>query len=271
MATAIANSSVYDPGDFNLKKFLGYSVALHGSLALAIAISSFVHWNGEQWSGTGTLGNDAKVNLVSGAGLPMPQPKETTNSQTVDPTQTLNKPDPTPPPPEPKTDAERVPEFKHEKPLPPSHKSKTFDDKTPPDPNAIPGHGGPPKIQTGMGDTPGSSASGVNMNGQAGGDFASRYAWYIAAAKRRVDPNWDRLSIDAAVRNSAVLHCEVTFVIQHDGSIKDVHITKSSGNLSWDNSAIRAIAASSPFAPLPSDWRPPDVTVYWDFPDVPAH
>jgi TonB family protein len=266
--SAAANPPFADAGDPSLKKFLIYSLSLHGTLALAIAVSSFIHWNGEQWSGTGNLGNETKVNLVSSAGLPMPQPKETTDSQTVDPSMSLNKPDPIKPPPEPKTDAEKIPEFKHEKPLPPSHQSKTFESKTPPDPNAVPGHGGPPKIATGTSDVPGSPASGVNMNGQAGGEFASRYAWYIAAAKRRVQPNWDTLSLDASIRNSRTLHCVISFTIMRDGSVRNAHIDQSSGNVSWDNAGLRAILASSPFAPLPSDWQGQNVSVLWDFPDT---
>jgi TonB family protein len=266
MTTAVANSD-----EFALKRFLVYSLSLHGVLALALAISAFVKWhNGEQWSGTGSIGNAQNVTLVSNSGIALPQPKEPTESKTVDPTMSINKEDLIKPP-EPKTDATPIQKFKIEKPLPPSKKSKTMDDKTPPPPNAIPGQSsGPPKIQSGMGEAPGSSASGVNLNGQAGGQFSSRYPWYIAAAKRRVAPNWDSLSIDAAVRNSQTLHCVISFTILRDGTVKNPRVTQSSGNLSWDNSGLRAIMASSPFAPLPSDWPGQDVSVLWDFPDQPS-
>jgi TonB family protein len=264
MNTAVANSD-----DFALKKFLVYSLSLHAALAIAIAVSSLIHWNGEQWSGTGSFGDTTKVNLVSSAGIPMPQPNTVTESKTVDPTMSLNKPE-VAPPPEPKTDATPIQKFEKEKPLPPTHKSKTFEDKTPPPPNAVPGHGGAPKIPTGIGDAPGASSGGVAMGSQAGGEFAGRYPWYIAAARRRVEPNWDKLSIDAAVRNSQVLHCTVSFTIARDGSVKNVRISQTSGNLSWDNAGVRAILTSNPFAPLPSDWSAPEVSVLWDFPDTPA-
>jgi protein TonB len=252
--------------DFALKKFLVWSLSLHAALAIALTISAFVHWHGEQWSGTGSFGDATKVSLVPSSGIPMPQPTTPTESKTVDPTMSVNKEELVKPP-EPKTDATPIQKFKVEKPLPPTHKSKTFEDKTPTPPNAVPGHGGAPKLPTGIGDTAGASSGGVAMGGQAGGDFATRYGWYIAAAIRRVQPNWDLLSIDASVRNSQTLHCEITFAIQRDGSVKNVRVSRSSGNLSWDNAGIRAILASSPFAPLPTDWQAPDVTVYWDFPD----
>jgi TonB family protein len=264
MAAAVANSDVY-----TLKRYLGYSLYLHGGLGLALGVSAFFHFGGEQWSGTGSMGDPTPVNLVSSAGLPMPQPKNVTNSNTVDPTMSVNKPEPVKPP-EPKTDATPIQKFEKEKKLPPSKKSKTFEDKAPPPPNAVPGLGGGPKLPTGFNDTPGSSASGVNAAGTAGGQFAGRYPWYISAAKRRVQPNWDQLSIDASVRNSQILHCEITFTIMRDGGIRNARISKSSGNLSWDNAGLRAILTSNPFAPLPSDWPAQSVDVLWDFPDRPA-
>ena len=91
-----------------------------------------------------------------------------------------------------------------------------------------------------------------SVPGQGGGDFATRFGWYIQAAKRRVDPNWDRLSIDSSVRNSTALHCAVSFSVNRDGSIKNVRITQSSGNLSWDNAGLRAIMSSNPLPPLPA-------------------
>ena len=121
-------------------------------------------------------------------------------------------------------------------------------------------------MPTGYSQTPGAPSNGVAVQGQGGGDFATRYAWYIESVIRRVEPNWDKMSIDAAVRNSQVLHCEISFTINRDGSVKNVRITKSSGNLSWDNSGLRAIMASNPLPPLPSDYGHSDIEVMWDFP-----
>jgi TonB family protein len=106
------------------------------------------------------------------------------------------------------------------------------------------------------------------MPGDAGGQFATRYGWYVAAARRRVVPNWDQLSIDPGVRNSRTLHCVISFRIMHDGSVKDARIYQSSGNSSWDNAGLRAIMNSNPFPSLPSDWSAPDVAVLWDFPEA---
>ena len=263
MSTAVAN-----PDDLNLRKFLVYSVVLHSSLAIFIVVAGYLHWNRDQWSGTGTLGDSMRVGLVPSSGLPIPKPPVVSQSEAVDPTKSLYKEEP-PKPPEPKTESTPIPKFEKEKRLPPSPKSRVFENKTPPPPNAIPGHGGVPDIPSGLQQGPGSSsAGGVATHQQAGGEFEARYPWYIAAAKRRVAPNWNLLFLDPAVRNSRTLHCVISFTIMHDGTVKNIRIAQSSGNASWDTSGLRAIQSSSPFPPLPNDWTGPEVSVLWDFPDV---
>lgn len=259
MTTVAAN-----PDEFALKRFLVYSLSLHTALAILITISAFVNWSGNRWSGTGSLGNETKVNLVSSAGIPMPQPKLTTDSKTVDPTMSVNKEELIKPP-EPKTDATPIQKFKIEKPLPPSKKSKTLDDKTPPLPNAVPGHGGTPKIQVGSGDTPGSASQGVAVQGQGGGDFASRYSWYIDAVRRRISSNWLQNTIDANVLAARTAHAVVTFTIMKDGTVKDWRVQQTSGNASMDNSGLRAIISSNPMPPLPNDYSGSYVNVTFDF------
>jgi TonB family protein len=253
----------------SLRRSLVYSLLLHVSLAAAVAVSVVARIGGEQWAGLGGAKSDSvEVTLVRSAGVPMPPPPEITDSKTFDPTESLYKETPQPKPPEPPKPEIKIPQFKKEKPLPPSPKSRVFENKTPVPDNAAPSHGGQANLHTGYQQTPGVSSSGVQMPGDAGGQFATRYGWYIAAARRRVQPNWDQLSIDPAVRNSRTLHCVVSFNIMHDGSVKNVRIYQSSGNTSWDNAGLRAILSSNPFSPLPSDWSPPDVSVLWDFPDA---
>ena len=261
MSTTVAHTE-----ETGLQKFLGYSLSLHILLAVAIAAGAYLNL-GNEWSGYGgQAGSDTKVNLVSSAGIPMPREQVVTESQTVDPTKGLNKEEP-PKPPEPKTEAKEIPKFEMEKPLPPTHKSKTFEPKTKPPDNAVPyGKGGNPDIPTGFSPNPGAPSNGVAVQGQGGGNFASRYGWYIESVIRRVEPNWDKLSIDSNVRNSQVLHCEISFTINRDGSVKNVHVSKSSGNVSWDNSGLRAIMSSNPLPQLPSDYNQSSIDVMFDFP-----
>ena len=259
MATAVANSE-----DISFKPYLTVSGILHVGLLLFLALSAYFHWQGNQWAGAGGGGENVKVNLVGSAGIPMPKEKTVTESNVVDPTKTLNKPEEKPKPPEPPTKAEKIPEFKKEKPLPPSHKSKVFENKTPEKTNAVPGQGGPPNLPTGVGDNPGSS-NGLAIKGQGGGDFASRYGWYIESVKRRIQSNWLQNTIDPGVRAAHTAHAVVQFTIYKDGTVKDIKISQTSGNLSMDNSGLRALMASNPMPALPPDYSGGYVTVLFDF------
>jgi len=246
--------------DQSLRQFLIYSVIMHASLAVVVVVSVFFS----------TFAFSAQP--ITAMPTTRAAAKETrffiaTESKAVDPTKGLHKEEP-PKPPEPKTDATKIPKFEKEKRLPPSRPSRTLDNKTPPPDNAVPyGKDGNPDLPTGQSQTPGVGSAGGAVSGQGGTDFTTRYGWYIAAAKRRVAPNWNTLFLDPAVRSSRTLHCVISFTILRDGTIKNLRVEQSSGNSSWDTSGLRAIQSSSPFPPLPSDWKPPDVSVLWDFPD----
>jgi periplasmic protein TonB len=260
MSAAIANSE-----DVSLKPYLTISSILHAALLLLLTLSAYFHWRGlgNQWTSAGGGGENVKVNLVGSAGIPMPKPK-VAESQVVDPTKSLYKPEEAPKLPDPITKAEKIPEFKHEKPLPPTHKSKVFENKTPEKPNAVPGHGGAPNIPTGVGDNPGST-SGLEVKGQGGGDFASRYGWYIESVKRRIQTNWLQNTIDPSVRNARVARATIEFTIYRDGTVKNISVSQTSGNLSMDNSGLRAVMASNPMPTLPPDYSGSYVTVLFDF------
>ena len=265
MTTAVANPPFLESTDPSLKKFLVYSLVLHGSLAIAIVVSIYFQYHGNQRGGVGGGGDTAKVNLVSSAGIPMPKEPVVTDSQVVDPTKGLYKEEP-PKPPEPKTDATKIPEFKHEKPLPPTRKSKVFENKTPPPDNAVRyGQGGNPDLPTGYSQTPGGAPGGVAMQGPDGGDFASRYGWYVSAVVRKLQSTWQQNTIDASVRSAHRAKTTVTFTILRDGTVKDIRIAQASGNLSMDNSGLRAVLGASPMPPLPNDFNGQKVDVTFDF------
>src|SRR5213080_128079 len=158
MTTAVANS--IDPfggtqhKDQSLRQFLIYSVIMHASLAVVVVVSAYIQYRGSPWGGIGGDLGGTKVSLVSPAGIPMPKESVVTESKAVDPTKGLHKEEPVKPP-EPKTDATKIPKFEKEKPLPPSRKSRTLENKTVEADNAVPGHGGTPDLPTGISQTPG--------------------------------------------------------------------------------------------------------------------
>ncbi|MGC1483313.1 MAG: energy transducer TonB [Candidatus Acidiferrum sp.] len=274
MSTAVANSvnrlpfSQDDPG---LRKFLIYSIVLHSCLALSIAASIYFHFQGPEWGGVGGAAGSVNVKLVGpAAGIPMPAERSITDSKAIDPTKGLwkePKPEPkTTPPPEPKTPAEVLPTFKKEKPKPPTHKSKIDEPKVPPPDNAVDyGQGGAPNLPTSYATKPGGGSGPITANGQGGGDFASRYAWYIESVRRRIGQNWLQSTIDRNVLAARRAHCVMTFRIYRDGSVKEMQLAQTSGNISMDNSAQRALLSSNPMPALPSDYSGSFVDVTFDF------
>ncbi len=260
MSVAYAN-----PDELNLRKYFKYSVFFHIACVAAVLSASFFERHGASWGGVGGKLGGTKVNLVSSAGIPMPRESMVTESKAVDPTKSLHKEEPPKPkPPEPKTDATKIPKFEKEKPLPPSRKSRTLENKAPEPDNAIPGHGGTPDLPTGYSQSPGAS-SGVQTIGQGGGDFGGRYPWYVDAVRSRVRQAWDQTTIDPAVRAARRAHAVVTFRISTNGTISNIRMSQSSGNSSMDYSALRALQNIDSFRPLPNDYMGSYVDVTFDF------
>jgi len=74
---------------------------------------------------------------------------------------------------------------------------------------------------------------------------------YVVAVERRLRVNWDQ-SIAPNIRDSGT-RCVVTFVVEHDGSVKDVRVAQPSGVAAVDDSAMRAVLSSTPLPALPSE------------------
>jgi protein TonB len=267
MTADAANPHFPNADDLSLRRFLIYSLVLHGALAASIVASIIFHFQGNTWGGVGGASEgEVKVNLVGSVGLPMPKPPDVTESKTFDPTDSLYKSQPQPKPPEPPKPEVKIPEFKKEKPPKQiEHRSRTFDNTAPVPDNAVAQNGGKMNVPVGTAQVPGAPNPGVNIQGQGGGDFASRYGWYIDAVRRRINQNWLQSTIDPAVRAARTAHCTVTFTIARDGTVKDIRVSQTSGNYSLDTSAQRALLSSSPMPALPNDYSGSYVNVTFDF------
>lgn len=263
MATAFAI-----PRDLSLKRYFFRSVFFHGLLIAAVFGAAYFNHPGADWGGVGSKANGGtKVNLVSSAGIPMPPKEAVTESKVVDPTESLHKEEPKPKLPEPKTDATPIQKFEKEKPLPTSRKSRILEDTRPETDNAIPGHGGNPKLPTSYSQTPGPSAGsqGVAAIGEGGGDFAGRYPWYADAIRSRINQTWDQTTIDPALRAAHRGLTKMTFRINANGSISSIRMVQSSGNSSLDYSAMRTLQSIDSFRPLPNDYMGRYIEVSLDF------
>ncbi|HUJ33370.1 MAG TPA: energy transducer TonB [Candidatus Acidoferrum sp.] len=248
----------------SLKGFLYLSMAMHGGLIALMIFSGFLSNHGQGWGGPGGA---VTVGLVGNVpGIPLPRPEVVTPNRVVDESKGLYKTQPpeikAPPPP----DAVPIPKFKLK---PPPHyvsrPSKVLENPTPPPPNAVPyGGGGTPTVpytSFAMGSGT-ATQGGLGFNGAGGGDFGSRFPWYVQAVQRRVSGSWLQSTIDPSI--SVAPRVVATFDVLRDGTITNIQITRSSGNYSVDSSAVRAIRDSSPLNPLPGEYSGSRVSVeFW--------
>jgi len=201
------------------------------------------------------------VGLVANLAVPLPQPEVASQSQAVDTTKGLYKEETKPP--EPPAKAEPIPEFSKVKRPPPSHPSRVFESNAPPPPNAVPyGRGGAPALSSSTFSMSGGVQGGFGMNGVGGGNFGARYSWYVEAVQRRISGNWLVATVDPSVRQAP--RVLVIFQVSRDGSISKIQVQQSSGNVSVDDSARRAVLGSNPLPPLPNDYAGSSVNVeFW--------
>jgi protein TonB len=127
--------------------------------------------------------------------------------------------------------------------------------------NVVPfGEGGPVSGPYGSFNA-GGAKGGFGFTG-GGGDFGSRYAWYVRGVQQKVTANWLRYEVDPRVTEAPRVY--VTFDIKRDGQPANVQIEQSSGVPALDQSAVRALQRIDTFGPLPSDYSESKVSVeFW--------
>jgi protein TonB len=95
-----------------------------------------------------------------------------------------------------------------------------------------------------------------------GGDFGTRFAWYVQGVQRVVSQNWLKYEIDPRI--TAAKRVYITFDIVRDGRPENVQVEQSSEVPSLDISAVRAIQRIDTFGPLPPEYSGNKVSVeFW--------
>ncbi|HTS35528.1 MAG TPA: TonB family protein [Candidatus Solibacter sp.] len=95
-----------------------------------------------------------------------------------------------------------------------------------------------------------------------GGDFGTRFAYYVQGVQRTVSQNWLKYEIDPRITSAQRVY--ITFDIARDGHPSNVQVEQSSGVPSLDISAARAIQRIDTFGALPSEYSGSKVSVeFW--------
>jgi periplasmic protein TonB len=240
---------------------LAWSAALHVAITLAIIGYAWIAYSGHGSSwGSGGTGSAMGVTLVSNVPLPA-NPVQTQNVVATE-SKGLTKSRPTPTVEEPK--AIPIPE-KNAKKKPPRQPTET-ERKPQPEPpeeasNVVPfGEGGPVAGPYAIFNLNGAKG-GFGFSG-GGGDFGSRYAWYVRVVNQKVSENWLKYEVDPRIQTANRAY--VTFDIDRSGHPSHIQLEQSSGVPSLNMSALRALQRIDTFGPLPSDYSGSKVSVeFW--------
>jgi periplasmic protein TonB len=95
-----------------------------------------------------------------------------------------------------------------------------------------------------------------------GGDFGTKYAWYVHVIQQKVSDNWLKYEVDPRITSAQRVY--ITFDVARDGHPMNVQVEQSSGVPSLDISAVRALQRIDTFGPLPPDYSGGKISVeYW--------
>src|ERR1700733_4429177 len=107
----------------------------------------------------------------------------------------------------------------------------------------------------------GGAKGGFGVTG-GGGDFGTKYGWYVQVIQRKVSENWLKYEVDPRINNANRVY--ITFDVARDGHPYNVQVEQSSGVPSLDVSATRALQRIDTFGPLPPDYSGNKISVeYW--------
>ena len=240
---------------------LAWSAGLHVGVVVFLLIYSvvFMHTSGEGW-GSGGGGEAIGATLVSTVPLPA-NPAQTQNvlaNESKGVTQSQPKIE------EKAPDAIEI-QGKNTK-IKPKKKQETITKKsTPAEPepesNQVAfGEGGPVSGPYGTFSAAGAKG-GFGITG-GGGDFGTKYSWYVRVIQQKVSENWLKYEVDPRITNAQRVY--ITFDVARDGHPANVRVEQSSGVPSLDISAVRALQRIDTFGPLPPDYPGNKISVeYW--------
>jgi periplasmic protein TonB len=238
---------------------LAWSVGLHLAFSLFVVLYTlFIHgFRGSGW-GAGGGGDAMGATLVSS----VPLPANPVPTQNVLATESKGLSKSQPKIEEQQPEAIPIPDKNaKKKPKPVTTATNRKPQPEPEETNQVPyGEGGPVSGPYAMFNA-GGAKGGFGFTG-GGGDFGSRYSWYVQNVQRKVSENWLKYEVDPRI--SAANRVYLTFDITRDGRPTNVQIEQSSGIPSLDISATRAIQRIDTFGPLPQDYSGNRVSVeFW--------
>lgn len=241
---------------------LGWSAGFHLAITGVILLwaTFFTGPRGQGW-GSGGGGSAIGVTLVSS--VPLPATPTQTQNVLANESKGVTKSEPKIQEEEKQPDTIDI-QGKNTK-IKPKKTSTPTKEKTQPAPqpqtNQVAfGEGGPVSGPYGS-FTAAGAKGGFGVTG-SGGDFGTKYGWYVQIIQRKVSENWLKYEVDPKITTANRVY--ITFDVARDGHPFNVQVEQSSGVPSLDISATRALQRIDTFSPLPPDYSGSKISVeYW--------
>lgn len=257
-----ANAEIYFEHE-RWGRALAWSAGVHVGITVALlAYTAFVtRGSGDTW-GSGGGGEAIGATLVST--VPLPASPTQTQNVLANESKGITQSQPKIEEKEKEPDAIEI-AGKNKKIKPPKKQiteSKSKPQSAPePEENQVAfGEGGPVSGPYGTFSAAGAKG-GFGITG-GGGDFGTKYGWYVQVIQRKVSENWLKYEVDPRITTAQRVY--ITFDVMRDGHPTNVRVEQSSGVPSLDISAARALQRIDTFGPLPPDYPGSKISVeYW--------
>jgi TonB family protein len=115
---------------------------------------------------------------------------------------------------------------------------------------------------------PKSSSGSVRRQGLGArieGADALGYSYYLNAILAKIGDNW----LDPYLGEARKITGTVVFVIERDGTVRDVKVEKTSGDPDYDAAAERALLVLDKLPPLPPEFTGPRLKLHLEFEHTP--
>jgi len=118
-------------------------------------------------------------------------------------------------------------------------------------------------LKTGISSGGGGGGEGGWGSGPGGPGGYFPHAYYIDLLRNRISSSWYSALVAPGLKGKYVTG--VYFIVRRNGEIGELRVEHSSGIVSLDLSARRAIENAAPFAPLPADFSSQYLVVHFEF------
>ena len=106
---------------------------------------------------------------------------------------------------------------------------------------------------------------GLGLGARIEGAEALGYSYYLNVILTRISDNW----INPYAGSAKTLNATVMFVIERDGTVREVKIEKKSGDAAYDASCERALLVLDRLPPLPPEFTGPRLKLHLEFEQKP--